>query len=255
MTEQSTSASGAGYDPHTSPAPSVPEKRASYWEDFIDIFYAPSQVFRRREHSGFGVPMLVITLLITVIGVATSGAMQSVIDGEFARASAKALQQNPNLPPDALAKMRGFTEFFAKWGAVVLVPVAMFLTGLCLWVIGKLLDAKQTLAAAIMVTAYAFTPRVLQSLLNAVQGLLLDASTLNGFNRLSLGPARFFDPDTTSPLAIALLMRLDLITIWATVLLAIGLAVTGKISRRKAAIGAAAVWLLATLPALMSARR
>ena len=27
------------------------------WEDFIDIFYAPSQVFARREHGSFWIPL------------------------------------------------------------------------------------------------------------------------------------------------------------------------------------------------------
>jgi len=49
--------------------------------------------------------------------------------------------------------------------------------------------------------------------------------------------------------------RIDVFTIWVTVLVAIGLAVTGKISRGKAAIAAAIVWLVGALPTLASALR
>jgi hypothetical protein len=34
-----------------------PPARTAVWEDFIDIFYAPSAVFRRREQGSVLVPM------------------------------------------------------------------------------------------------------------------------------------------------------------------------------------------------------
>ena len=49
--------------------------------------------------------------------------------------------------------------------------------------------------------------------------------------------------------------RLDVFTIWVTVLLAIGLAVTGNVSRSRAAIAAAIVWLLGAAPLLLQAAR
>lgn len=248
MSEQGNplGSSGAAYASPSDRAPAPAEKRASYWEDFVDIFYAPSAVFRRREHSGFGVPMLVVTVLITVIAVATAGVLQPVLDAEAGRAFALALQKRPDMPPGAAETMRHGVELFAKWGPLILMPVMMFIVGLMLWVAGKAVDAKQSLGASIMVASYAFVPRVLGALLNGVQALVLDPSTLNGFNRISLGPARFVDADSTSQAMVVFLMRFDVATIWATVLLAIGLSVTGKVSRAKGAIGAAAVWLLAT---------
>jgi hypothetical protein len=69
---------------------------------------------------------------------------------------------------------------------------------------------------------------------------------------VSVGPARFMDPDTTNPGLLALAGRLDLFIIWSTVLIAIGLRVKGKISMAQAAIAAIVVWLLGSLPALAS---
>ena len=42
-------------------------------------------------------------------------------------------------------------------------------------------------------------------------------------------------------------------TIWVTVLLAIGLSVTGKVSRGNAAIAGMLVWILGSLPGLIQA--
>jgi hypothetical protein len=47
--------------------------------------------------------------------------------------------------------------------------------------------------------------------------------------------------------------RLDLITIWVTVLLAVGLRVTGKVSKGRAAIFGILMWLIGALPALRQA--
>lgn len=244
--------------PTSSSAPAgatTPATSASWWEDFIDIFYAPAQVFARRENSGFGIPMLVVTLLVALIAIANSGVMQPIMDAEFTRATAAAMKKNPQVTAEMMAKGRVFGEVIAKYGAFVFVPVGIFLTGLVLWVVGKFFDAKQTLAAAIMVASFAFVPRIVEGVLNGVQGLLLDPATLNGRFRISLGLGRFLDPDTASPVMLALLGRVDVFTIWVTVLLAIGLAVTGKIPRSRAAIAGVLVWVIGALPALLGALR
>lgn len=230
-----------------------PAKPASWWEDYIDIFYAPSQVFARRMQSGFGVPMLVVTVLIGAIFLANSGAMQSIMDAEFTRSTAAMMKKNPQVTAEQLQMGRSFGEKIAKVGAFVFVPLTIFLVGLILWVVGKFFDAKQTLGAAIMVAAYSYIPKVVGSVVVGIQLLLMDPASLNSQYRINLGPARFFDPDTTSPALLALLGRADVFTIWVTVLLGIGLAVTGKIPRSKAMIAAVIVWLIGALPTVYPA--
>jgi hypothetical protein len=253
MSDATSTPSSADLAPHAGDFP--PAKQTSRWEDFVDIFYAPASVFARREHSGFAIPMLVVTLLAGAIFLVNSGVMQPVMDAEFSRGAAAAMRKNPQITPEMMAKSRAVGETFAKIGAFIFMPIAMFLVGLCLWVVGKFFDAKQTLGAAVMVAAYAYVPRLVEAVLNGVQALMMDPASLNGRYRLSLGPARFLDPDTASPVLVALLGRLDLFTIWVTVLLAIGLAVTGKIPRGRAAAAAALVWVLGALPALLGALR
>jgi hypothetical protein len=105
-----------------------------------------------------------------------------------------------------------------------------------------------------MVASYAFIPRIVEGVVTSVQGLLLDPAQFNGRWRVSLGVGRFLDPDATSPVLLALLGRVDVFTIWVTVLLAIGLSVTGKIPRGRAAIAGVIMWLLGALPLLLQAR-
>ncbi len=244
--------------PSSDPAPAgatTPATPASRWEDFVDIFYAPSQVFARRTGSGFGLPMLVVTLLLVLLAVANSGVMQPIMDAEFTRSTAAAMRKDPRITAEMMERGRSFGEAIAKYGAIVFVPVGIFLTGLMLWLIGKFFDARQQLADAIMVASYAFMPRVLEAVLAGVQGLLIDPANLNGRFKLSLGVGRFLDPDTASPVMLALLGRIDVFTIWVTVLLVIGLSVTGRIPRARAAVAGVLMWIVGAIPQLLGALR
>jgi hypothetical protein len=229
--------------------------RAAVWEDFIDIFYAPSAVFRRREHGNVFIPLAVITILCGVLFYLNTGTLQPMFDAEFDRQMSVAMRQNPNLQPEAVERMRGFATRIQQIAMFVFLPIAMLAVGLTTWLVGKLFDAKQTFRAALIVAAYSYAPRILDSVLHGLQGLFLDPAELDGRFRLTFGVGRFLDPDLVSPLLLAIVGRLDLITIWITVLIAIGLAVTGRIPLRKAAIAAAIVWVVGGLPLILPALR
>ena len=136
----------------------------------------------------------------------------------------------------------------AKVSGFVGTPIVIFLTGLALYLVGKLFGATQTFRSALVVSSYAYVPKILEAALVAVQGYFVDPAQLDGRYRLTIGLGRFLDPDTAPPALIALLGRVDVFTIWVTVLLAIGLSVTGRIPRMRAAIAAVVVWVLGALP-------
>lgn len=228
---------------------------AAVWEDFLDIFYAPSQVFARRERGSFWIPLLFVTLMMGALFFLNSGALQPIFDAEFDRGIAVTVRDNPKIPPEAIERMRGFASSMGQVVMFIFMPLAVLGVGCAMWLMGKLVDAKQAFHAALVVAAYAYVPRVLESVVNGIQGLLLDPAQLDGRFRLSLGPGRFLDPDTASPLLLALVGRLDIFTLWITVLIAIGLSVTGRIPLGRAAIAAALVWFIGGLPIMFQALR
>jgi hypothetical protein len=218
----------------------------------MDIFYSPGAVFARRANSGFWIPMLILTVLAGAIFMANRDLIDPIMEAEFARAMAKSTQ---NLTPEQLAAGRKVAGTFATVGAFVGTPIVIFMVGIAIWLVGKFVDAKESLNAAIVVATFSYVPRIVEGIVNRVQGLIIDPSTLNSRYSLTLGLGRFLDPDTASPILLALVGRIDLFTIWVTVLIAIGIAVTGKVSRARASIAAAAVWLLGVLPSLAGALR
>jgi hypothetical protein len=240
---------GASEAGATTTAPSS----ASRWEDFIDIFYAPSTVFARRAGSGFGIPMLVVTLALAAVGLATFNAMSPIMDAEFARGAASATKKG--VTAEQMQSMRAIGEKVARVMIVIIWPVMIFLTGVVLWVCGKLVGARQTVGAAVMVAAYANVPRIVGAVLAGLQALLIDPARLDSRYAVTLSAARLLDRDAVSPVLYALAGRLDLFTLWATVLLAVGLAVTGRIPRGRAALAAGLVWVLGSLPDISAAFR
>jgi hypothetical protein len=229
--------------------------KAGLWEDFVDIFYNPSAVFARRADGKYGMALLLLIVVGTVLFFLTKNAMSSIMDAEFARQGAAAMKKNPNLTAEQMASGRGVFETFAPIFFAIGLTVSVFGTGLVLWLVGKLFDAKESVTAAIMIATYSEVPRLVQLLTNAAQGLIMSPERLNSINSVAFNLARFMDPDKASPVMIALASRVDLFTIWITVLLAIGLHVVGKIPKQQAGIAAGITWLVGALPAVLGALR
>ena len=235
----------------STPITAVP--KTSFWEDVIDIFVSPAAVFRRREKSSVWPPMLFVALSIAVIFFATFNTLEPIFDAEFSRRTAKMMAQNPALTPEMLEKMRGVQTGVAKYGLSIVMIVTMFVLGCVSWLVGKMFDSKQTFNAALVVAAWAYMPRILGALINAIQGLLMDPAKMTSILAISLSPARFMDPEATNPILYQMVGRLDLITIWVTVLLAIGLVVTGKVTKGRAAIFGVIMWIVGSLPQIQQA--
>jgi hypothetical protein len=233
------------------PAPA----KAGLWEDFVDIFYAPSSVFARRSDGKFGLALLFLVIVGAVLFFVTKNAMQPIFDAEFTRQTATAMRKNPNITAEQMASMRNFSDMLGPVIFAVILTISVLGTGLILWLVGKLFDAKESVAAAIMIATYAEVPRIVQILTNAAQALIMSPEKLNAANSVGFNLARFMNPDTTSPVMIALGARVDLFTIWVTVLLAIGLHVVGNVSKQQAYIAAALTWVIGALPALFGALR
>lgn len=229
--------------------------RAGLWEDFVDIFYTPSSVFARRSDGQFGLPLLFLVLAGTVLFFLTKNATQPIMDAEFTRQTAAAMRNNPNITAEQAASSRGFFEMLSPLFFAVGITLSILGTGFVLWLVGKLFDAKESVMAAIMIATYSEVPRLVQVLTNAAQGLVMSPEKLNSLNSVGFNLARFMDPDNTSQVLIALASRVDLFTIWVTVLLAIGLHVVGKIPKQQAGIAAAITWVVGALPALLGALR
>ena len=199
--------------------------------------------------------MLVVTVALTILAFTNSGVLTPIMDAEFQRQGEIAMRNNPQVTMEQMESMRGIGEKVQKFGTIVFIPLTIFIVGFMTWVVGKLVDSRQELHAALVVAAYSQVPRVVQSILVGVQGLLMKPEQLNSRFALDIGPARFYDPDATSQVLLAMLNRFDLFTIWVTILLAVGLYATGRVTKQRAAIAGLMFWVVGSIPALMAGLR
>jgi hypothetical protein len=221
----------------------------------VDVLYAPSQVFSRRRAGRFGLALLVLTVLTAALFFAFRGAFQPVFDAQLEQGlRAQAAPGAPAPTPDQIATARKFAGVFASVGGVLGTPVIVFVSGLMIWLAGKAFGSSASLGQATMVATYANVPRVLTTVVVGALALMSDPGSLTTMAALTLSPARFL-PEDASPVALALLSRIDVAVLWVTVLLGIGIAVVGKIPRGKGLMAAGVVWLASTLFALAGAAR
>lgn len=233
----------------------VASPKASLWEDFVDIFYQPSEVFARRRDGRFGLALLFLAVTSGILFVLFRNGLGPIFDAEIARSNATTLAANPELSAEQLAQGQAMVEKFAGVGFVIGMPIAVLLTGIVLWLVGKLFDAKQSVQAAIMITTYSQFPRLIELCVNAVQGIMMSPESITSRFSVSLGVARFLDATSFNPVLLALIGSLDLFTIWVTILTGMGLYVVGGVKKESAAIVAALVWLVSLIPALFGALR
>jgi Yip1 domain len=234
-------------DASTSPVtPATP----SFVEDLVDIWYAPSAVFARRAKSGFLAIMAFVTLAIGGLYFANRGVTRAIFEGEYRRQTAEVMRQNPSVTAEQMAQGRKFAEMAQSFGIFVGIPLALLCIGLGAWLVGKGLGAEELgFGAAIMIASWAYLPKVLEAIAVGAQGALIDTDAMTGRFQLSLGVGRFLDPDTSGGL-LSLLGRIDIFTIWVSVLLGIGICVVGKVPRERVLAAAALMWVFGALPAL-----
>lgn len=240
--------------PVATPVP-APAAQSSRWEDFIDVFYAPAAVFRRRAAESFAVPLLVVAVAMAILAITNAGVLQPVIDAEFARATRGVMQANPAVTPEALDRMKSIGAGVQRYGTIVVAILGMLILGSMTWLVGKLVDSRETWHQAMVVACYAWVPRVVEQLVYGVEGLLMNPDQLTSHYALQIGPARFLNPDTTSPVVMSMLGRVDLFTLWVTVLLAIGVYAVGKVSKARAGVAGVLFWAVGALFTLLQALR
>ncbi|MDQ8155668.1 MAG: YIP1 family protein [Gemmatimonadota bacterium] len=230
------------------PAVTTPPQ-ASIFEDFVDILTSPREVFARRATSGYAMQMVIVALLLGVLFLVNRATMQDMMDAEIARGMAQAMKDNPGMTQEQLEAGKKFAGYAATAGAFVGLPLAIWMIGLGIWLVAKMLGASLTYGASALIATYAYVPRVLESIVVGAQGVLLDTSGIQGRYQLTLGVARFLDPEM-SPGLLGLIGRVDVFTLWVTVLIAIGMTVIAKLPREKVIAAGALIWIYGALPAL-----
>ena len=204
-------------------------------------------MFARRATASPGVPFLVVIVLIVAIFFANRNVTSAIMDAEIAKGMEAGMRANPQVTPEQMATGMKYARMATSGGAVIAVPISLLMLGFITWLVARICGGSPGYGTALLISAFAWVPRVLEGILTSIQGILLDTSAMTSHFQLQLGPARFLAPATTPAWQFALLGRLDLITLWVTALFAIGLVHAGKVPKNRLILAGALMWLIGSV--------
>ena len=131
------------------------------------------------------------------------------------------------------------------------MPILLLIIGLVTWIVGRFfMSSTLTFGTALLISAFAWFPRIVASVITLVEGLTMDVSRMTSPYQLQVAASRFFDPASMSDGLYQLLGQIDLFAIWGAVLVAIGLMHAGKLDKSKATITAVIMFVCGLLPAI-----
>jgi hypothetical protein len=222
---------------------SPPEEKASVFEDFIDIFYAPAKVFARRVKSGFGMYLLLVWALMALFSFSSRSVTMQIAEAQIDKGLAKAVAQNPQ----AAEQIQAMKPMQLKIGSMVqyvAAPIWIFVVAFAVWLVALITKTKVTYGQAAMIVALSLIPRQLGSLLLTLQVVLADTSNIISPAQVSVSPARFIAADSMNPKLHAFLGSLDVFRMWSAYVQTVGVAVLAKVPMQKAFITTGIVFVL-----------
>lgn len=222
----------------------VSTSRASSWEDALDIYYAPREVFERRRDGTYLWPLLVLCVLSTLVFLLSQQMNTALQDAEFMRV----VREN-SMSPEQAKSAKAIGDKFSAF-VVYLIPLftafGAWLSGLTILLIGRMMSAKLNFGQATVIAVLAAMPEVLGRAIVGVQGLFLDTSSVVHRYSMSLNAARFLPGDANKWL-LKFAALADPFVIWGAVLIGMGAYIIGRMEKEKAAVLAIVVALVSAL--------
>ena len=218
------------------------------------MLVSPGSVFRRvSERSAYGWALAAMLLLITMIGWAT--VQTGLIDREVNRQTAKALAQLEREQSDLLSRLElsermekvreagEFNKLMLQGGAMAYAPIALVATlmsvAAILFAVVALAGNKPDYPTLMAVCVYSAVVDVAAAALRL--GMMLWYRTVEVDTSLGLLVSASGESATIR----ACLSAIDPFRIWFWILVAVGLVLTGQLSRRAAGLTCALFALLA----------
>jgi hypothetical protein len=217
----------------------------SRWEDLVDVFFAPSDLFKRRATESWLKPFLLLTVLAIVLYYVFLPINALVWQAAMLE----------NAPPGADTESIQKSAQFMKYLGGIFVPIGyafvILFTALGLKFASSLLEPAAKWGESFTIATYSTFVVIPQQIIGALLVFLKSRSGAVELKDASFGALRFTEhPDAVTR---AVLGRLDIFPIWSAVLCAIGLVVIVRMPRARAIATAAIGWLVVALPGLAMA--
>ena len=231
------------YEPvPASPSSASPGARISALQRLWMMFSSPGDVF---ADIGLKPTWVLLMVILVLLGVGSQIAIAPHIDTE-ASIRARMADRGEELSEEQMERVVAQAEKFSKFGPIiglVVAPIVWALMAAVFLVLLKIVGSGIDYERALSATLHAYWPPtavalVLLSVLVQRVGKL-PQEELGNVVKANLGA--FLSPDTPDWLAAAA-GTLSIFNVWVVVLLIIGFATVGKLSRGKAVVAALVPW-------------
>ena len=228
-------------DALATPGPAT-EPPPNSFQRIIGVLFSPDATFASiARRPDWVIPLALIVVLALVNGILVSPHI------DFGAPAREAMAQNKNMTQEQMDRAERMSVGMgkvAKFIAPVITVIVFLVVAGALLLAVRLMGGEGDFKQAFSVTCYAWLPNVLQSIILTI---VILAKGLTGINpqtipTILLSNLGFIVDMKTQPMAFALLSSLDLFTIWVVVLLVIGFAYVGRISKTKSAVAVVALW-------------
>lgn len=227
----------------------------------FSVLIRPKQVFERAG----GLSTLAWALAALILSIAMLGRAFLTLPAQQAQATKQIRAQlvamekdaasgkTPPLPPEVKADMKRSAQPEAPAGQLLVGNVlqvawlwlGLALSGLVITGLTKILGGKISYKTALVVLGLAFMPFVVGELIKTAATLATGSASLNeGMSSLVAGSNGTVPMGVGSILLFATLSRIDVFVIWSLVLLAVGVATVGGVSKSKGALVAGLYWVI-----------
>lgn len=211
--------------------------RLTQWQRVGDVFVAPAKTFHdiKLGNRGWWLPFLILLFFSYLLFAAVTMKIgwQQVAQNNIAMSPKQAQrmdQLNPAQRATAMKIAGTVTEIFLA-ASPVLILIGTGLVSLVLWgTINFVFGGKSTYPEIFAANMYAMLPRAIVPLMATIAifaGLAPEAFNIS--NMAATNVAYFLSVQDTNKALYALLSQIDILNIWAAVLLSIGVAkIAGK---------------------------
>ncbi len=234
-----------GYEPElTQPPAPAPAAKYSAVQRLWMMFTSPGQVF---EDIGVKPTWILIMAILVILGVGVQIVIAPHVDHE-ATLRAQLGDRADDITDEQIEQMLGPSEKIAKFAPIIGLVVAPLVWALMtaiflvmLKIVGSEIDFKKTLSTVL----HGYWPATAIALI--LMGVLVQrvgkVAQQDLANLVKANVGAFMSPDAPAWLS-APASTLSIFNIWAVVLLIMGFAAVGKISRGKAAVAVLVPWIV-----------
>jgi hypothetical protein len=220
----------------------------------VNTYAAPSLTFTDiRRKASWWAPWLLASIIgsLFMFSVSRQIGWQQVAQNSIAQSSPAQQDRMEHAAPQQqtaiIAQIAGFIKYTAFVGPIIGLIVTLIVAAVLLGTVNFLFAGRSTFAEMFAMVNYAYLPTVLKYLLGIV--MLYVAPNPDRFNLQNpVGTNLGFYLDPASPKwLLSLAGSADIVTIWIVVLMILGCAILGRISRGKAAAAVLGWWALIIL--------